>query len=226
MKIVYEDQWFLVVAKTNQESVQPDLTKTVSLVELLRSNYPLIAPINRVDKVVGGLVLFGKNPEAQNKGREVFTQNNTSKKYLAITSNKLQNDSGVLEHYIKRDGRYKKSFVKDEKWSDAKLSRLRYRLLDQSDTLYCWDIELLTGRFHQIRSQLAHMGCPIRGDRKYGYQRYNKGGGIHLHSYYLSFHNPFVNKQITIFDYPLDDAIWDLFIKNIVRKKEVESEKV
>jgi len=212
MEIIQEDSWFLIINKAPGESVQADKTGDPSLLAPFQEKYPDIAPLHRLDKVTSGLVILGKTKEAQKKGMALFQQGKVKKYYYALTKSIPEKRKGDLVHYLKREGRLKKTHVQNDSFPGGKKAVLRYTIQGESDSFYLWKIQLVTGRFHQIRGQLGFIGCPIKGDRKYGFQRYNKGGGIHLHSSELQWIHPFTGEEQILKGAPdLEDPLWAFF---------------
>ena len=134
--------------------------------------------------------------------------------YWAVVKNPPPEKSGHLIHYIYRDEKKNKSFIVSENRKDAKKAELIYHLLKSSDNYHLLEIELLTGRHHQIRAQLAHIGCPVKGDLKYGFPRSNPDASIHLHSRRIEFLHPVKKEQVAIEAPPPDDPLWNYFCKD------------
>ncbi|MCX8143887.1 MAG: RNA pseudouridine synthase [Bacteroidia bacterium] len=217
-RIIYEDNHLLVINKLPSEIVQEDKTGDKSLLERLkdwikkRDNKPgnvFLEVIHRIDRPVSGLVMFAKTSKALSKFNELLREGKIKKTYLAIVQNKPPKDKDILEHYIVRNTQLNKSkaFIKEVKKS--KKAVLLYEVIAKSDRYYLLKIDLITGRHHQIRSQLAAIQCPIKGDIKYGYPRTNPGGFIHLHSYQLEFEHPIKKEMIYLKCKPFfDDVLW------------------
>jgi len=217
-RIIYEDNHLLVINKLPSEIVQEDKTGDKSLLERLkdwikkRDNKPgnvFLEVIHRIDRPVSGLVMFAKTSKALSKFNELLREGKIKKTYLAIVQNKPPKDKDILEHYIVRNTQLNKSkaFIKEVK--NSKKAVLLYEVIAKSDRYYLLKIDLITGRHHQIRSQLAAIQCPIKGDIKYGYPRTNPGGFIHLHSYQLEFEHPIKKEMIYLKCKPFfDDVLW------------------
>ncbi len=217
-RIIYEDNHLLVINKLPSEIVQEDKTGDKSLLERLkdwikkRDNKPgnvFLEVIHRIDRPVSGLVMFAKTSKALSKFNELLREGKIKKTYLAIVQNKPPKDKDILEHYIVRNTQLNKSkaFIKEVK--NSKKAILLYEVIAKSDRYYLLKIDLITGRHHQIRAQLAAIQCPIKGDIKYGYPRTNPGGFIHLHSYQLEFEHPIKKEMIHLKCKPFfDDVLW------------------
>ncbi|MBQ2575439.1 MAG: RNA pseudouridine synthase, partial [Bacteroidales bacterium] len=187
MEILYEDNHIIAVNKQAGQIVQGDNTGDKPLSDILKSyikerdhkpgNVFLGVP-HRIDRPVSGVVLFAKTSKALSRLSELFRTKDAHKTYLAVVGNKPPKDNDTLVDYIYRNVKQNKSYVVDEKHPDAKRSSLSYKVVGHSERYYLLEIDLHTGRHHQIRCQLANIGCPIRGDLKYGYPRSNKNGGI------------------------------------------------
>ena len=142
----------------------------------------------------------------------MFSNKTVKKTYWAIINNKPAKDQDTLEHYIVRDQKRNKSFAYDKEVKNSKLAILSYKFLASSDNYYLLEVDLHTGRHHQIRCQLAKIGCPIKGDLKYGFPRSNPDGGISLHSRKINFIHPVRKEEIEIVAKPPKDSLWDYFL--------------
>ena len=218
MTILYEDNHIIAVNKTCSEIVQGDKTGDQPLSETikiyLKEKYDkpgdvYLGVTHRLDRPVSGVVLFAKTSKALTRLNEMFRNQEIKKTYWAIVKEKPEQSEGRLEHYLTRNEKQNKSMAYDKERSDAKKAALSYKLIAHSDTYYLLEIQLETGRHHQIRCQLAKMGCPIKGDLKYGFPRSNPNGGISLHARSVEFIHP-VSKQLIQLTapMPLDDKLW------------------
>lgn len=223
MTVIFEDNHLLIVSKAAGELVQVDKNSDTSLeVELkkwlkLKYDKPgnvFLGVTHRLDRPVSGLVIFAKTSKALTRLNEMFKNGEVSKTYWAIVKNAPPAEEGLLEDYIYRNEKQNKSFVCRQDKVGAKKALLKYRTIGKSENYYLLEIELLTGRHHQIRCQLSAMGCPIKGDLKYGSQRSNPDGSISLHSRRVIFKHP-VGGQIVDILAPLPgkDKIWEFFGK-------------
>ena len=167
--------------------------------------------VHRIDRPVSGAVVFAKTSKALSRMTVKVKDRDFHKTYLALVKNKPPKDAGILEDYLVKNEQQNKSYVVPEGTKDAKLAKLSYRVLAKSDTYYLLEVELFTGRHHQIRCQLAHMGCPIKGDLKYGYPRSNPDASISLHAYRISFEHPVQKTPVEVVA-PLPSAApWPAF---------------
>ena len=205
--ILYEDNHLLVVNKRVSDIVQGDQTGDVSLDRLLkdfikeRDHKPgevFLGIPHRLDRPVSGAVIFAKTSKALSRMALMFKEKEVEKIYHAIVVESPSPEDGVLEHYITRNTKQNKSYVHRKEVPDSKWARLQYRKLATSDHYHLLEVVLETGRHHQIRAQLAHMGCVIKGDRKYGARRSNKNGGISLHARRVSFIHPVRNEPVEV----------------------------
>ncbi|MEZ4995787.1 MAG: RNA pseudouridine synthase [Saprospiraceae bacterium] len=171
-----------------------------------------LSVIHRLDQPASGVVLFAKTHGALVSLNEQFRDRSTEKIYLAVVGERPEEDSGVLVHYLRKDGRRNISRAVDDSESGAKKAELEYRLLGSSERYHLLEIRLHTGRHHQIRAQLAAIGCSIKGDVKYGFRRSNRDRSIHLHAWKLSFNHPVSGEKETLTaPLPTGDPVWDAF---------------
>ena len=168
--------------------------------------------IHRIDQPASGVVLFAKTHNALVALNEQFRNRETDKVYLAVVGERPKEEQGHLVHYLRKNGRKNISRASEEQSEGAKKAELEYRLLGSSERYHLLEIHLKTGRHHQIRAQLAAIGCPIKGDVKYGFRRSNRDRSIHLHAWKLSFRHTFSGEQVTLqAPPPVDDPVWDAF---------------
>lgn len=230
VEILYEDNHVIVVNKRPGELVQPDTTGDPALEDTVKAyikvkyNKPgavFLGVVHRIDRPVGGAVLLAKTSKALVRLNEQLKQRQFQKTYWAIVENKPSDGSiaGELCHYILRNGKTNRSMAYDtlnavpkNLQSEAKEAILRYKLLASGDRYHLLEIELLTGRHHQIRCQLSKIGCPIKDDLKYGASRSNKDGGISLWARRLTFEHPVTHETITVnAPTPAEDKLWAYF---------------
>ena len=214
--VLYNNHHLVAFAKPGGIPVQPDQTGDPSLLAM-GSSYcqtPLHL-IHRLDRPVSGVVLFAKRPGALQHLHQQFRDRTVSKSYLAVVAQAPPAPEGELLHYLAK-GKGHRSLAYDEPREGAIEARLRYRTVGQSDRFFLLEIELLTGRYHQIRSQLAHIGCPIRGDAKYGYRRRNPDRSIDLHAWQLQFDHPVSNERETLIAPPPSNPLWDALTEGLV----------
>lgn len=207
MTVVYEDNHIIVVNKTSSEVVQGDKTGDTPLSEMVQMylkekyNKPgnvFIGVPHRLDRPVSGLVVLAKTSKALVRLNEMFRNGDVKKTYWAIVKNRPQEVEGELEHWLVRNERQNKSYAYDTRKVGSKKAVLCYKLIAQSLNYHLLEVDLKTGRHHQIRCQLAKMGCPIRGDLKYGYPRSNPDGSICLHARRVRFIHPVSKVEIDL----------------------------
>ncbi len=218
--ILYEDNHIIIVNKRSSDLVQGDSTGDEPLDEIVRAyikekyNKPgdvFLGVVHRLDRPVSGCVVYARTSKALSRLSELFRTREVKKTYWAIVSDRPPAEEGTISNYLKKNEPQNKSYVYATEVKGSKLAELSYRVLSRSEKYYLIEVDLQTGRHHQIRAQLASAGCPIKGDLKYGSKRSNEGGGISLHSRRISFVHPVKNEEITV-EAPLpDDRIWKLF---------------
>ncbi|GAB4200588.1 MAG: RNA pseudouridine synthase [Bacteroidia bacterium] len=223
-RIVYEDNHIIIVNKLPGEIVQEDKSKDTPLLEKLKSfikerdhkpGNVFLEVIHRIDRPVSGLIMFAKTSKALAKFNELLRQNKIEKTYYAVVQNKPPKEQDTLEHYIVRNSKINKSKAFSKEIKNSKKAILSYEVLASSDRYFLLKINLITGRHHQIRSQLSAINCPIKGDIKYGYPRTNPNGFIHLHSYELKFEHPIKKEVIHIKCKPaFEDTLWSKVFDN------------
>lgn len=226
MEIVYEDNHIIVVNKTPGEIVQGDKTGDEPLSESLktyiknRDNKPgnvFLGVTHRLDRPVGGLVVFAKTSKALARLNEMFRNGDIHKTYWAITRNTPDPKEGMLTHYITTVERNNKSYASDKPSANAKEARLKYRLISRSDKYNLVEVNLLTGRKHQIRVQLSVIGCPIKGDLKYGDKRSNPDGSISLLAKSIEFVHPVSKQKLSIEAPTPADNLWQALDSNRIK---------
>lgn len=215
--ILYEDNHLLAVCKQAGDIVQGDKTGDEPLVERLKhylkekyakpGNVFLGVP-HRLDRPVSGIVLFARTSKALSRLGDMFRTGQVHKTYLAITCAPPPQPQGTLTHWLTRNEQQNKAYASDRPRPGSKQAILRYRLLGQSGRYSLLAITLLTGRHHQIRCQLATLGCPIRGDLKYGAPRSLPDAGISLHAYAIQFSHPVTHQPLTLSAPLPNDHLW------------------
>lgn len=223
MTVLYEDNHLIAVNKTCSEIVQGDKTGDEPLSETIKRylkekyNKPgnvFCGVTHRLDRPVSGVVIFARTSKALARLNEMFKNQEVKKTYWAIVKNPPANTEGRLEHFLVRNEKQNKSVAHDKPVPNAKKAALTYKLIAHSDTYYMLEVHLETGRHHQIRCQLAKMGCPIKGDLKYGFARSNPNGGISLHAREVEFVHPVTKATIKITAaVPEDDKLWKVMEK-------------
>ena len=198
----------LVQADTTGDVALEDLAKQYIKIKYNKPGAVFLNAVHRIDRPVSGVVVFARTSKALTRLNEQFRSKEIKKTYWAIVKNLPKVESATLEDYIRRDAKKNKSFVCQKNAKDAKLARLSYSLIASSENYHLLEIDLHTGRHHQIRCQLSHMGCPIKGDLKYGAERSNKDGGISLHARSVEFIHPVTKESIKITAPVPEDNLW------------------
>lgn len=217
MQVVYEDNHIIIVYKESGEIVQGDKTGDVPLSETvkdyIKTKYHkpgnvFLGVVHRLDRPVSGLVIFARTSKALTRLNAMFKDGDIHKTYWAITKNAPTIPEATLTHWLTRNEKQNKSYAYDREVPNSKKARLAYRVIGHTDHYNLLEVHLMTGRHHQIRCQLAHMGCPIKGDLKYGAKRSNPDGSISLLSHSVEFVHP-VSHELIHLDSPLpDDPLW------------------
>lgn len=220
-RVLYEDNHLIAVNKLPSEIVQGDKTGDTPLSEdvkqYIKEKYEkpgkvFLGVIHRIDRPVSGVVVFARTSKALSRMNELVKEREMDKIYWAIVKNRPDNPERELRHFLVRNEKKNKSFASMTQKKGAKEGILRYRLQKESKDYHLLEIELLTGRHHQIRAQLAAIGCPIKGDLKYGFDRSNKDASISLHARSVSFVHPVSKEPISIIADPPQDVLWDYFM--------------
>lgn len=220
MEVVYEDNHIIIVNKSCSEIVQGDKTgdKPLSekVKEYLKDKYAkpgnvFCGVVHRLDRPVSGLVVFAKTSKALARLNNMFKDKEVKKTYWAIVADKPRNDEAVLEDYLVKNERQNKSYAHPNPVQGSKKAILDYSVIGKSDRYYLLEVHLHTGRHHQIRCQLANIGCPIRGDLKYGARRSNPDGGISLHARHIEFVHPVSHITVSVTAPVPDEGVWKAF---------------
>lgn len=224
MQILYEDNHIIIAHKAAGEIVQGDKTGDTPLSDMvkdyIKQQYAkpgnvFLGVTHRLDRPVSGLVVFARTSKALARLNTMFSQGQVEKTYLAIVANRPRKEEDEIVSWLIRNERLNKTFVSPTQTPQAKQARLRYKLLARSDRYYLLAIRLLTGRHHQIRSQLASIGCPIRGDLKYGAPRSNPDASISLHAWRIKFEHPVSHKEICLHAPCPQNSLWDALTSNL-----------
>ena len=217
MQPLYEDNHIIIVYKESGEIVQGDKTGDLPLSftvkEWLKEKYQkpgnvFLGVVHRLDRPVAGLVVFAKTSKALSRLNDLFRKGEVHKTYWAIVQRKPEVAEATLTHWLVRNERQNKTYAYNREVPDSKKAVLKYRLVSRSDRYFLLEINLMTGRHHQIRTQLAHIGCPIKGDLKYGAPRSNPDGGISLLSHRVEFVHPVSKLPIDVVSPLPDDKLW------------------
>ena len=217
MEVVYEDNHIIIVNKQSGEIVQGDKTGDRPLSDIvkdyIKEKYQkpgavFLGVVHRLDRPVSGLVVFARTSKALTRLNKMFAEGEVHKTYWALVKNAPQKTEDTLTHWLVRNEKQNKSYAYATEKPNAKKAILKYRLIGKSDNYSLLEVQLMTGRHHQIRCQLAAMGCPIKGDLKYGAPRSNPDGSISLQSHRVEFIHPVSKERITV-EAPLpDDPLW------------------
>ncbi|WP_293872464.1 RNA pseudouridine synthase [Flavobacterium sp.] len=217
LHVLHEDNHIIVVNKRVGDLVQGDKTGDKPLSEVVKVylkekyNKPgevFLGVVHRLDRPTTGIVVFAKTTKALTRLNEMFSKRETQKTYWAVVKNKPENDTSTLIHYLKRNEKNNTSKAHLKEIPESKKASLEYKIIKKLDNYFVLEINLLTGRHHQIRAQMAAIGCPIKGDLKYGFERSNLDGGIHLHARKLVFIHPVSKEALEIIAPTPKDAIW------------------
>ncbi len=218
LDIIYEDNHLIVINKRVGDIVQGDSTgdKPLSDVvkEYIKKKYDkpgdvYLGVVHRLDRPTTGIVLFAKTSKALTRLNEAFKNRNTQKTYWTVIKNIPPKEKDTLVHFLKRNPKNNTSKAYSKEVPESKQASLSYHIIKKLDHYFVLEIDLHTGRHHQIRAQLQAIGCPIKGDLKYGFDRSNPNGGIHLHAQKLVLTHP-VSKEIhTFIAKPPKDSVWD-----------------
>ncbi len=222
MQVVYEDNHLIIVYKESGEIVQGDKTGDQPLSDIvkqyLKEKYHkpgevFLGVVHRLDRPVAGLVVFARTSKALSRLNKMFAEGQVHKTYWAITKNTPREPEGTLTHWLVRNEQQNKSYAHNTEVPRSKKAVLHYQVIGHSDNYCLIEVQLLTGRHHQIRCQLAAMGCPIKGDLKYGAPRSNPDGSISLLSHRVEFIHP-VSKLPILQESPLPhDSLWQALAK-------------
>ena len=217
MEVVYEDNHIIIVNKQSGEIVQGDKTGDRPLSDLvkdyIKDRYAkpgavFLGVVHRLDRPVSGLVVFARTSKALTRLNKMFAEGEVHKTYWAIVKNTPKQLEGTLENWLVRNEKQNKSYAYDRERPNAKKAILKYRTIGHSDNYTLLEVQLMTGRHHQIRCQLANIGLPIKGDLEYGAPRSNPDGGISLHSRQAQFVHPVSKQEVVIVAPVPDDTLW------------------
>lgn len=217
LQVLHEDNHIIVVNKRVGDIVQGDKTGDKPLSDVVKEyikekyNKPgdvFLGVVHRLDRPTTGIVVFARTSKALARLNEMFSQRETKKTYWAVVKNQPPKTEDTLVHFLKRNPKNNTSKAHLKEVPESKKASLDYKIIKKLDNYYALEINLHTGRHHQIRSQLAAIGCPIKGDLKYGFDRSNPDGGIHLHARKLAFTHPVTKEQMVITAPVPNDSIW------------------
>lgn len=219
LEVLYEDNHLIAVCKKATELVQSDRTEDKPLVEIvkdyIKEKYKkpgevFLGVIHRLDRPVGGVVVFARTSKALTRMNALFQEKKIQKTYWAIVEQSLPQENGTLVHFLKKNQEKNRSRAYDTEVKDSKRSELDFKLLGRSKNYFYVEVYPKTGRHHQIRVQLSQIGCPIKGDLKYGGKRSNKDGSIHLFGRSIEFEHPVKKEMVKITATPpKTDPLWN-----------------
>jgi len=219
-EILYEDNHLIAINKKSSDLSQGDNSGDTPLDSEVKKyiadkyNKPgevFLGVVHRLDRPVSGVILYARTSKALARLNEMFRTGNVVKTYLAIVKERPPDDKATLNHYLKKNEKQNKTYVHDNEVKGSKKASLTYQIAGRSDRYYLLEIELHSGRHHQIRAQLARIGCPVKGDLKYGFNRSNEDGSISLMARRLEFTHP-VKKEKVVITAPFpENDIWKAF---------------
>ena len=221
LQVLFEDNHLIIINKRPGDIIQGDKTGDRPLSETVKEwlkqkyNKPgnvYLGVVHRIDRPTSGIVVFAKTSKALPRLNKMFAEKDAQKTYWAVVKNMPDEPEQKLVHWLKRNTKQNKSYAHQKEVTDSKKGILTYRLLKKLDNYYLLEIDLETGRHHQIRSQLTAIGCPIKGDLKYGFNRSNEDGSIHLHARKLILTHPVKKEPLEIIAPVPDDSIWNACI--------------
>ncbi len=218
LQVLYEDNHLIAINKRPGDIVQGDKTGDTPLSEVVKqyikikydkSGNVYLGVAHRLDRPTSGIIVFAKTSKALPRLNKLFAEKKAQKTYWAVVKKHPENQEAILTHWLKRNPKQNKSYAYPKEIPESKKAILDYEVLKKLDSYFLLKIDLKTGRHHQIRSQLAFIGCPIKGDLKYGFNRSNKDGSIHLHARSLSFIHPVKKVPMQFVAQPPIDPVWN-----------------
>jgi 23S rRNA pseudouridine1911/1915/1917 synthase len=218
LQVLHEDNHIIVINKRVGDLVQGDKTGDKPLSEIVKEyikekyNKPgevFLGVVHRLDRPTTGIVVFAKTSKALTRLNELFSKRETQKTYWAVVKNKPPKSEDNLVHFLKRNEKSNTSKAHIKEVPDSKRASLDYKIIKELNNYFALEINLHTGRHHQIRSQLSAIGCPIKGDLKYGFDRSNPDGGIHLHAQKLAFIHPVSKEELVLLAPTPNEVIWN-----------------
>ncbi len=218
LQIIHEDNHIIVINKRVGDIVQGDKTGDKPLSEVVKEyikekynkpNEVFLGVVHRLDRPTTGIVVFAKTSKALERLNKMFSERETQKTYWAVVKNKPSKNEDNLIHYLKRNEKNNTSRAHIKEVPESKKASLDYKIIKELNNYFALEINLHTGRHHQIRAQLSAIGCPIKGDLKYGFDRSNNDGGIHLHARKLVFIHPVTKEAMIFVAQTPEDVIWN-----------------
>lgn len=218
LQVIYEDNHLIAINKRPGDIVQGDKTGDVPLSELVKAyikkkyNKPgavYLGVVHRIDRPTSGIVVFARTSKALTRLNKIFAEKEAKKIYWAVVRHNPPKEKDTLVHWLKRNQKQNKSYAYKKEIEESKKAILDYGIIKKLDNFYLLEINLKTGRHHQIRAQLAAIGCHIKGDLKYGADRSNKDGSIHLHARKLSLIHPVKKEPLSLLAPVPNDSVWN-----------------
>ena len=218
LQVLFEDNHIIIINKRVGDIVQGDKTGDKSLSDIVKeylkekfnkSGNVFLGTVHRLDRPTTGIVIFARTSKALARLNKMLQDKNIQKTYWAVVKNAPKKESDTLISFLKKNPKNNKSSVFSKQIEGSKQAILHYKMIKKLDHYYLLEVDLETGRHHQIRAQLAVMGCPIKGDLKYGFDRSNKDGSIHLHARKIGFTHPVSKEEISISAPTPNDVIWN-----------------
>jgi len=217
LQVLYEDNHLIIINKQVGDIVQGDKTGDTPLSDIVKAYIKgkyfkagnvFLGVVHRLDRPTSGIVVFAKTSKALERFNKMLRDKKVTKTYWAVVKNKPKKEADTLINYLKKNPKNNKSTVFKTEAEGSKKAILHYKLVKSLDNYHLLEVALETGRHHQIRCQLAAIGCPVKGDLKYGFDRSNKNGGIHLHARKIEFIHPVSKEQISVTSPTPNDVIW------------------
>jgi 23S rRNA pseudouridine1911/1915/1917 synthase len=227
-RILYEDNHMIIINKLPSEIVQGDKTGDMPMSDLVKAYIAkkykkpgnvFIGVVHRIDRPVSGAVIFARTSKGLARLNAMLQNRELQKKYWAVVKNEPPAEHDTLVHFLQKNEKQNKSYPVAEGAANSKRAELQYQLLSRSNDYRLLEVELITGRHHQVRTQLAAIGCPIKGDLKYGFDRSNPDASIHLHARKLTFKHPVSDEIINIVAPVPDENLWKFFEKEVTENK-------
>jgi len=224
VEVLYEDNHLIAVYKRTSDLSQADKTGDIPLEHEVKryiaKKYDkpgevFLGCIHRLDRPASGVLLFARTSKALARMNEMFSNRKVKKIYYAIVKENPPAEKATITHYLKKNEKQNKSYAYDDEVKNSKKASLSYAVIGRSERYFLLEIELHTGRHHQIRAQLAKIGCPVKGDLKYGYSRSNEDGGISLLARKLEFIHPVKNEPVVITAHFPEDDVWNIFVDSV-----------
>lgn len=224
LQVLYEDNHIVALNKRNSDIVQSDISGDVTLCDVVREyvrvkyNKPgkaFIGTVHRLDRPVSGVILYARTTKGLNRLMNMFKYREVQKTYWACVKNRPPKDEDHIINYLKKNQKQNKSYAYDTPGEDRKECELSYKIVGKSEHYYFLEVQPKTGRHHQIRATLASIGCPIKGDIKYGAKRTNDNASIHLHARKIAFIHPVKKVPLQIIAPPPEDPVWNAFLQTV-----------